>query len=89
MCGARLDETGTLDLHHVSYGGVTKDSSGRWQAREADADLLPMCREHHEELHRTLDEHGRDYMGWNRRRASVVIIARLRRNHSQTKDNTV
>lgn len=88
VCGARLDETGTLYLHRASYTGVTQDVCGRWQARAADADLLPLCREHHEELHRILDQRGRDYMGWNRRRASVVNIARLRTNHSQMKDNT-
>lgn len=83
VCGARLDQNGTLDLHHVSYDGVKQEPDGTWIAGEKDEDLLPLCREHHERLHKILDGHGRDYYGWNRRRASVVILARLKAEHTR------
>jgi len=73
-----LDEAGSLDLHHVSYGGVVELPGGRWQAREADEDLMPLCREHHGRLHRMMDRRG-EFVGWDRRRATVVIVAHLRR----------
>lgn len=82
----RLEDVGSLDLHHVSYDGVTKDDRGQWVASEADDDLMPLCRTHHNKLHQIIDEHGRDYQGWNRRRASVVILGRLRREHLRKKD---
>lgn len=86
VCEVRLEDVGSLDLHHVSYDGVTKDNRGQWVASEADDDLMPLCRTHHNKLHQIIDEHGRDYQGWNRRRASVVILGRLRREHLRKKD---
>lgn len=79
VCGITLEAVGTLDLHHNSYGGVDWDEHvQQWVAAEADEDLLPMCRTHHQALHRIMDR-GRDYYGWDRHRASIVIAARLRR----------
>lgn len=78
VCSRTLDEAGSLDLHHVSYGGVVELPGGRWQAREADEDLMPLCREHHGRLHRMMDRRG-EFVGWDRRRATVVIVAHLRR----------
>lgn len=72
-----LVDGGSLDLHHVSYEGVSwDDTAQQWVAREADDDLMPMCREHHQQLHRIMDGR-KEFYGWDRRRASVVIIARL------------
>src|SRR5699024_10988293 len=66
-----------LALHHVSYEGVSwDDTTQQWMAREADEDLMPMCREHHQQLHRIMDGR-KEFYGWDRRRASVVIIGRL------------
>ena len=78
VCGVRLETAGTLDLHHVSYAGVIEGPDGRWIAGEADADLVPMCRDHHRRLHRMMDRRG-EFYGWDRGRATVVIIAHLRR----------
>lgn len=79
VCGLTLEATGSLDLHHTSYKGVEyNEETGKWSAREKDRDLLPMCRHDHEALHRIMDGR-REYHGWNRRRATVVIAAHLRR----------
>lgn len=80
VCDVLLSEIGTLDLHHVSYEGVTRGADGKWIAKEKNDELMPVCRMHHERLHEILDSQSRDYLGWNRRRASVVVIAQLRRN---------
>ena len=62
-------ETGrTLDLHHRAYDNV---------GAEAFEDLIPMCRDHHEQLHRVLDT----YPQWRtmaRRTATDALIGRLR-----------
>lgn len=72
-------EAGPVDLHHTSYEGVRQESSGGWVAGEADEDLMPLCRSCHEDLHRELDRRRRDFWGWDRRRASAVIVIGLRR----------
>ncbi|GFZ85373.1 hypothetical protein [Nesterenkonia alkaliphila] len=87
VCGLTLTEheaaTGRgLDLHHTSYGGVTQDAGGRWRAEEKDQDLMPMCRYHHQALHRVMDR-PKDHNGWNRRRATVVILRDLIRRHQR------
>jgi len=77
VCHLTLTEAESLDLHHVSYEGVTWDDTRHvWQAQEADADLMPMCRVHHQELHKMMDGR-KEFYGWDRRRATVVIIGRL------------
>ena len=83
VCGVTLEEAGTLDLHHVSYKGVSQDeSTGRWRAREADEDLMPMCREHHQRLHQIMDGR-KEFFGWDRRRATVAIVARMIRQRQE------
>lgn len=74
-------QLGGLDLHHVSYEGVTRGDRNRWVAQEADSDLMPMCRICHQDLHRIMDR-GRDYYGWDRETATINIIATLRRRLS-------
>ena len=76
VCGITLTQAGTLDLHHVSYTGVGQDEEGRWQAREAHNDLMPLCRDHHQRLHQIMDGK-KEFFGWDRRRATVVIVARM------------
>lgn len=72
-----MDTVDSLDLHQVSYEGVIWDTAAqRWSAREDHHDLLPMCRDHHEQLHRIMDGR-KEFYGWDRRRATVVIVARL------------
>lgn len=68
----------SLDLHHVSYDGVTGPPEvPRWTANEKHEDLVPMCRDCHRDLHRRMDR-GKDYYGWSRERATFTIIARQR-----------
>lgn len=84
VCGLRLEETNSLDLHHLSYDGVISGDDGRWQAKEKDEDLWPFCRAHHRLLHRRMDR-GQDFYGWDRARATVVITAYLYRSfHRET-----
>lgn len=84
VCGRTLAETNSLDLHHVSYDGVTWDEQNhRWAAQEKHDDLMPMCRGHHQQLHRIMDGR-KEFYGWDRRRATVVIIARLIQRHNDT-----
>lgn len=77
VCAITLAEAGSLDLHHLSYDGVVQDPfGGGWKAREAHEDLIPLCREHHQRLHQIVDGR-KEFFGWDRRRASVVIVARM------------
>lgn len=78
VCRVMLCNVASLDLHHVSYDGVQQNDDGTWTAGEADEDLMPMCRQCHQELHQRLDRPG-DYTGWDRRRATVVIIGNMRK----------
>lgn len=81
VCQLTLTEAGTLDLHHLRYDGVQRDTStGAWKAQEKDEDLMPMCRAHHEQLHASLDAR-KEYFGWDRRRATVLIVVRMIRRH--------
>lgn len=80
-----MSEAGSLDLHHTSYAGVHINEDGTFKATEPDADLLPYCRNHHEALHRVLDDRRSDYWGWDRRRATTVITAFLVRKHRKSK----
>jgi thiosulfate reductase electron transport protein len=84
VCRITLTAAGSLDLHHTSYDGVHIGDDGSYRAGEADTDLLPFCRDHHEALHRFLDDRRGDYWGWERRRATVVITAILARKHQRT-----
>lgn len=79
VCFATLAELGVLDLHHVSYDGVKEVAPGRFRAQEKDEDLVPLCRDHHEQLHRTFDQHRLTYWGWDRKRATVVVINYMRK----------
>lgn len=83
VCGTTLAVAGTLDLHHTSYDGVYINDDRSYRAEEPDTDLLPYCREHHQDLHRILDERRGDYWGWNRRRATAVVTRILTRKHHQ------
>lgn len=84
VCGTTLADEGSLDLHHVSYEGVSwHETKRQWVAAEADEDLMPMCRTHHQQLHRIIDGR-KEFYGWNRRRATVVIVARLIDRHDRT-----
>lgn len=78
VCEVELEVAGSLDLHHASYDGVKQDEQGRWQANETDAELMPMCRLCHSELHRRMDAR-RAFTGWSRRRATVYIAGEMRR----------
>lgn len=82
-CFTTLAEANALDLHHLSYEGVTKDANGRWLSAEQGTDLVPLCRACHERLHTRLDARRMDYWGWNRHRATAVVLTYLRREHER------
>lgn len=82
VCQLTLKKAGSLDLHHVSYEGVQRDENGKWHANEDDGDLMPMCRGCHEQLHYRMDGPG-EFRGWDRRRATVVIIRSMRATYQK------
>lgn len=67
-----------LDLHHLDYSGVIRLADNTWNSLEKHEDLVPLCRRHHEAVHRLLDNDTgyRDHM--SRRAASLKVIAKLR-----------
>lgn len=82
VCGVTLSDAGSLDLHHISYEGVSHDpETGRWSSDEADDDLMEMCREDHMQLHERMDSRG--FLGWDRRRATMYIAGDMRRRHQR------
>jgi hypothetical protein len=64
------------DLHHASYGQL---------GHERDADLVPMCGQCHEALHRILDRSGH-WRAMPRRAATARIITNLRRTRRIASD---
>lgn len=78
VCGAASHEGAVLDLHHLSYEGVSVDASGRWVSGESFTDVIVLCRVHHQMLHQRLDDYRRDFAEANRRRASLQIINSLK-----------
>ena len=62
-----LDER-TLDLHHADY---------RQLGGERFEDLLPMCRDHHEVLHKLIESYPA-FQRMSRREATRRIVPRLR-----------
>lgn len=75
VCGTKKD----LQLHHLSYEGVRFDaSSGQWVAGESNDDFLPLCALHHEGLHRAFDTKKRDFIGAQRRWASLRWVNAMR-----------
>lgn len=89
VCYGTLTGLGSLDLHHVSYEGVSKDSkTGFWVSKEPDGDLVPLCRECHERLHQLLDDNRYDYWGWDRKRATVVLMSHMRKARTSRRNVT-
>lgn len=78
VCG--LLEKNKLDLHHMSYEGVSRNARGVWMAAEKDEDLVILCREHHSRLHYLFDTRGRDLRGQSRAWASAYLIVLMKRN---------
>ncbi|WP_181954249.1 hypothetical protein [Kocuria coralli] len=79
VCGT----TQRLDLHHMNYDGVSQTPTGAWVSGEADEDLMPLCRTHHEQLHEELDRRRRDFWGRDRRRATAMIVVGLRKRRQR------
>ena len=67
ICGAEWSLCD--DLHHRTYERL---------GREADRDLIPLCRSCHSALHRVL-ESDRSWRRLNRAQATDLIVLRLRR----------
>lgn len=79
MCqGCESLDSAVLQLHHLSYEGVSKTSAGQWVAGESDEDLIVLCATCHEAVHQMLDDFAKSYRGWSRRTASLRIIHALR-----------
>lgn len=82
MCqGCESLDSASLQLHHLSYKGVGRDSAGGWVAGERDDDLIVLCERCHEYVHKILDDFSKSYKGWSRRTASLRIIHRLREKY--------
>ena len=80
MCLALLKDMGSLDLHHVSYDGVIELGQGGSVPKSPMKTLFRLCREHHEALHKRLDDYRYNYWGWDRRRGTVVVIKHMKRH---------
>lgn len=81
VCGTAKN----LDLHHMNYVGVHQASTGVWVAGEADEDLMPLCRGCHDDLHAELDRRRRDFWGWDRKRATAIIVVGLRQRRTRSR----
>lgn len=82
-CGRAEHEGVSLELHHLSYEGVSQLPSGQWVSGESDDDVILLCREDHEQLHRVLDSNRRDFVGISRRVASLRIVNSLRARYGR------
>ena len=76
-----------LELHHLDYHGVILEG-GRWQAREAHEDLVPMHPYCHELLHRLIDRDAVLSRNRTRRAASHLALDRLRRKLAPPQEST-
>lgn len=76
-----------LELHHLDYHGVILES-GRWEAREAHGDLVPMHPYCHELLHRLIDRDAVLARNRTRRAASHLALDRLRRKLTTPQEPT-
>ncbi|MGA1827551.1 hypothetical protein [Microbacterium sp.] len=76
-----------LELHHLDYHGVILES-GRWEAREAHEDLVPMHPYCHELLHRLIDRDAVLARNRTRRAASHLALDRLRRKLATPQEPT-
>lgn len=77
-CSRTRGQGARLELHHLSYEGVSQGADGVWVSEESDDDVILLCSEHHEQLHRILDSNHRDFSGLDRRIASLRIINSFR-----------
>lgn len=70
-----------LELHHLSYDGVTKTQTG-WYADETHDDLWPLHPACHELLHRIIDRDPLLARHRTRRQASTTALQIVRRKHA-------
>lgn len=77
-CGIQASKR-DLELHHLDYAGVKHLEGGRWLAREADDDLIPLHPYCHELLHRLIDRDAVLSRHRTRRAASELALEALRR----------
>ena len=75
-CGQPAEKT-QLELHHLDYTGLVLEQ-GRWTAREAHDDLVPMHPYCHDLLHRLIDRDAVLARNRTRRAASHQALQRLR-----------
>jgi 5-methylcytosine-specific restriction enzyme A len=76
-----------LELHHLDYAGVLLEQ-GRWTAREAHEDLVPMHPYCHELLHRLIDRDAVLSRNRTRRAASHQALQRLRLKLAPVKESS-
>lgn len=71
-----------VDVHHLSYDGVSRENE-RWISREADDDLMVLCRWCHERVH-TLMDTDRGWAQMGRREATVSVVRAIQRQLTAT-----
>jgi hypothetical protein len=76
LCG-RGGDASTLELHHLTYDGVTRRDDGTWWAHETHQDLIALHPAHHEWLHKLLDRDRALTRMSSRRAATFTAIRRL------------
>lgn len=84
VCSVMLKDVGHLDLHHHSYTRVfvARPHGGQYVSWESSKTLVPMCRDHHIQLHRKLGvaAQGEGYMDLLYAN-SAQILRSMRKKH--------
>ncbi|WP_156479772.1 hypothetical protein [Pseudoclavibacter helvolus] len=67
-----------LELHHITYRGVTQLLNGKWVANERDDELLPMHALCHQLVHQLMDDDGALRYMRSRKEATLQAVAKVR-----------
>lgn len=84
VCYVMLKDIEHLDVHHHNYGGilVARPARGKYISWESHEKLVPLCREHHVQVHKRLAKltQERGYLvsgsGWGESREALRAVRR-------------